>query len=155
MTSEKHTWSKLGTNCSYSFNNDGLIVTGTSGGTYLKLDETYPSHYSVELEITELSANSGNTLKGGTFTCENTFMQASKSNTILIATMNGAEQTISNTYSVGDTIKIEYDGTNVKYYKNDSLLGTTSKGSGTYTGFVIRNVVQTSIRFKNLKIRSL
>ena len=121
----------------------------------MKLDETYPSHYSVELEITELSANSGNTLKGGTFTCENTFMQASKSNTILIATMNGAEQTISNTYSVGDIIKIEFDGTNVKYYKNDSLLGTASKGSGTYTDFSIRNVGTTGITIKNLKIRQL
>ena len=153
LTSEKHTWSKLGTNCSYSFSNNGLYVKGTSGGTYLKLDETYPSTYSVEMEITKLESTSA--LKGGTFTCENTFMQSSNSNTILIATMNGAEQTISNTYSVGDIIKIEFDGTDVKYYKNDSLLGSTGKGSGTYTGFSIRNVVASGITIKNLKIRSL
>lgn len=152
-TSEKHTWSKLGTNCSYSFSSNGLYVKGTSGGTYLKLDETLPSTYSVEAEVTLLET--GASLKGGTFTCENTFIQASNSNTILIATMNGAEQTISNTYSVGDTIKIEYDGTNVKYYKNGSLLGSTGKGSGDYTGFLIRNVWASGITIKNLKIRSL
>lgn len=153
LTSEKHTWSKLGTNCSYSFSSNGLYIKGTSRGTYLKLDETYPSNYSVEMEITKLESTSS--LKGGTFTCENTFMQSSNSNTILIATMNGAEQTISNTYSIGDTIKIEFDGTNVKYYKNDSLLGTASKGSGTYTGFSIRNVGTTGITIKDLKIREL
>lgn len=152
MTSEIHTWSKLGTNCSYSFSSNGLYVKGTSGGTYLKLDETMPSHYSVECEIKGLESSGG--LKGSTFTCENTFMQSTSSN-ILIATMNGAEQTISTTYSVGDTIKIEYDGTNVKYYKNGTLLGSTSKGSGTYTDFSIRNVLATGITIKNLKIRSL
>ena len=104
------------------------------------------------MEITKLESTSS--LKGGTFTCENTFMQSTSSN-ILIATMNGAEQTISTTYSVGDIIKIEYDGTNVKYYKNDSLLGTTGKGSGIYTGFSIRNVVTTGITIKDLKIRQL
>lgn len=129
-----------------------MYVKGTSGGTYLKLDETYPSTYSVEAEIKLLETGGG--LKGGTFTCENTFMQSTSSN-ILIATMNGAEQTISNTYSVSDTIKIEYDGTNVKYYKNDSLLGTTSKGSGDYTGFLIRNVGASGITIKNLKIKPL
>ena len=152
LTSEKHTWSKLGTNCSYSFSSNGLYVKGTSGGTYLKLDETLPSTYSIETEITGLESSGA--LKGGTFTCENTFMQSTSSN-ILIATMNGAEQTVNQTYSVGDTIKIEYDGTNVKYYKNNSLLGSTGKGSGTYTGFLIRNVVTSGITIKNLKIRSL
>lgn len=152
LTSAKHTWTKEG-NSNYSFSSNGLTYTGVgSGGRYLKLDETLPSTYSVELDITGLKAYGA--LKGGTLTCENTFMQSTSSN-ILIATMNGAEQTVNQTYSSGDTIKIEYDGTNVKYYKNGTLLGTASKGSGNYVGFLLRNVGATSITIKNLKIKAL
>lgn len=151
-TSEKHNWAKGGNNTTYSFTNNGLSVKGSTGGCYLKLNETLPSNYSVEFEITGMV--SSGSFRGSSIVCEDTFIEPHTSNTIL-ASMGQSNKTSSTLVNVGDIIKIDYNGTQSTYYINGTSIGYVSEGTDGFKGFQLRSVGASGITIKDLKIREL
>ena len=154
LTSAKHTWTKIDNNTTFSFTENGLVTQGSTGGCYLKLDETYPTTaYSVEFDIVDFIGS--NELKGGSFVVENVFIQSTNSDSLMAVLGDTTTLSYNGVMNVNDHMKIIYDGSTVSFYVNDVLFGTLNKGTAQYTGFEIRNVRTSGVTIKNLKIKSL
>ena len=149
-TSEIHTWTKSGNNINYSFGANGLATTGTTGGCYLKLDETLPTDYSVEFEITGITYVSSGL--GGGVAIVNNFVEFSRSQT---GFHNMNTNNLNTVFSIGDIAKWTVINGVCSFYKNDVLLASQSSTVTGFDGFSIRDVTTTGITIKNLKIREL
>ena len=152
----KHKWKNTNHTSNYTFSTNGMTVSTNSNGAVLSIDETLPSTYTVEVEVTGLTSTNQNTAKGGGIGIWNTYIQPMLSSSYIMNINNGNWFEVQNkTYSVGDTLKLVFDGTKVEYYNGSTKIGEINK-SGTDTGFGIRNLasasVSTTITLKNLRI---
>ena len=153
LTSAKHTWTKIDNNTTYSFTENGLVTQGSTGGCYLKLDETLPTDCSIEFTIKGFQST-GNGLNGG-FGIDNSWIEPHTTN-LQFAYMGGSITTISQVLTANDVVKIIRQGTTYTYYVNDELKYTKNgKATGKYEYFFVRNVANSGVTFKDLKIREL
>ena len=153
LTSAKHTWTKIDNNTTYSFTENGLVTQGSSGGCYLKLDETLPTNCSIEFTIKGFQSTSTGT--NGGFGIDNSWIEPHTTN-LQFAYIGGSSTTVSQVLTTNDVVKIIRQGTTYNYYVNDELKYTKNgKATGKYEYFFVRNVANSGVTFKDLKVREL
>ena len=153
MTSAKHTWTKIDNNTTYSFTSNGLVTQGSTGGCYLKLDETLPTDCSIEFTIKGFQSTSNGT--NGGFGIDNSWIEPHTTNT-QFNYVGGSSTTVSQVLTTNDVIKIIRQGTTYTYYVNDELKYTKNgKATGKYEYFFVRNIANSGVTFKDLKVREL
>lgn len=153
LISEKHTWTKIDNNTTYSFTENGLVTQGSSGGCYLKLDETLPTDCSIEFTIKGLQSISTGVTGG--FGIDNSWIEPHTTNT-QFSYVGGSSTTVSQVLTTNDVVKIIRQGTTYTYYVNDELKYTKNgKATGKYEYFFVRNIANSGVTFKDLKIREL
>ena len=151
LTSATSNWTKIDNNTTYSFTSDGLVTQGSSGGCYLKLDETIPTNCIIEFTIKGLVGGNFKTSYG----IDNTWTGCYSSKSTIGSLAMSYENEYPIIRKVNDVIKIIREGTLISYYTNDVLLGTISTTTGKYNGFFIRNVGTSGTTIKNLIIHEL
>jgi len=116
----------------------------------LKLDETLPTDYSVEFEITGITYISNGL--GGGVAIANNFVEFSRTQT---GFHNDNTNNLNTVFSIGDIAKWTVINGVCAFYKNDVLIASQSSTVTGFEGFSIRDVTPCGITIKNLKIRSL
>lgn len=152
LTTNKSKFTGTGINPVYS--NTGLCVNGNANSdSYYLYQNNLPSTFSVEFEFVSINFL---TTATGKYSSEmyvyGVELGCHKDNGIFYG--NGGSLTYThNFFTVGDLIRLDYDGTNVKLYQNDNLIVSLAKGSDTNVGFKTHNTRNLCV--KNLKIKDL
>lgn len=154
LTSATSNWIKVDNNTNYSFSDNGLSTQGTTGGCYLKLDETIPTNCSIEFTIKGFITNSGGSFRTS-YGIDNTWTGCYTSKSTIGSLAMSYENEYPLIRQVNDVIKIVKEGTLISYYTNDVLLGSVSTTTGKYTGFFIRNVSTSGTTIKDIIIHEL
>lgn len=157
-TTDKGYWdtSNMG-NASYSCSSNGITVSNSqdNANRWIALNIQYPQQYSVEYTIVGLTPVNNYTGEG---IVEGVSTINTNTNSFLIYEIEhwDARFTVQNKLQANDVIKYEFDGTDVKVYRNGTLVGTKSKyASSNANGFYLRAYNGRGITVKNIKIKAL
>ena len=150
LTSDHSKFSGSGLSASYSSN--GLSVTGnTNSDSFYLYQGTLPSTFSIEYEFVGITYPSGTNVYSSEVYVKGVGFGKNKQSG-LFTTSTGGLSYVSGSLTSGDIIKVEYNGSNGKFYINNTLITTISTSSGN-TGLKSHN--QRNIQLKNLKIKPL
>ena len=139
-----------GVSASYG-SDSGLTILGNStSDSFYFYNGTLPSTFSIEYEITNFAyaySCTSDIYVNGVFAYNH--IGLSKFN---IQSSSATEQRTEPMYVVGDKIRAEYDGTDVKFYLNNVLKATIPKANSN-VGF--KTYKGRSVSVKNMKIKPL
>ena len=143
-----------GTGINSVYSSTGLCVNGNANSdSYYAYQSTLPSTFSIEFEFKSITFLTTATGKYSTeIYVHGIELGAHKDDGIFYG--NGGNLTYThNSFSTGDILKFDYDGSYVSVYRNDSLIVKLSKTSSSIVGFKTHNT--RNICVKNMKIKPL
>ena len=150
LTTNNNLFSGSGLSASYSSN--GLSVTGnTNADSFYLYQGTLPSTFSIEYKFVDITFESGTNRYSTEVYVKGVGLGKNNTNG-LFTTSTGGLSWVSGSLTSGDIIKVEYNGSNVKFYINNTLITTLSTSSGN-TGFKTYNA--RNIQVKDMKIKAL
>lgn len=164
QTVDKSRYTVTSGGATISYSSDGVTITGTQQrDCYVKNTALIlPTSYSLEVTLTQLrgdtAASTNVTYYGGL--CFDNCLIDMASNKIDIYTLSSLSllTSISQSFSVGDVLKIEMSNGTMSIYKNNSLLTTqniSSTGIYQHRSYKYSNKEGRSITAKDLTVKPL
>ena len=157
LTSDKNRFTTTGS-LSATYSSNGLSVVGTaSSDAFYILDQTLPSNYEVELEISSQTIgmyNSASELVCGGIAISNQINNNVKQIAYYRLGQSGVTRANGELIN-GDVLKFKVETSTVTIYLNGNQYGTISRNTSNYPKFQIKTYKDRGVSFKNLKIKPL
>jgi hypothetical protein len=142
-----------GTGITPTYSSNGLSVNGNANSdSFYLYNGTLPSNFSIEFEFVSITyqATATGRYSSELYCCG---IEVGDHQNDGIFYGNGGSLTYTGThFTTGDKVKLEYDGSNVKVYRNSTLITILTKAN-TNVGFKTHNT--RNIVVKNMKIKPL